>query len=72
MQYKFEHQFAKESPRFGVRWGKLLAKTAVWASAEIVLNVVGLDTVADYTEFLNQHQVITQAAEAFSNLITLV
>ena len=68
MQYKF----AQESPRPRVRWGKLLAKTAMWASAEIVLNVVGLDTVADYTEFLNQNQVITQAAEAFSNLITLV
>ncbi len=69
MQYKFE----KDSVRPRVRWGKLLAKTAVWASAEILLNVVGLDTVADYTEFLTQHnQVVTQATEAFSNLITSI
>ncbi len=66
MKYRFE----AESPK--IRWGKLLTKTAVWVSVEVALNVVGLDTIADYSEFLFQHPTVTQMAEAFTNLITSV
>jgi hypothetical protein len=32
--------------------GKLLIKTAVFVAAECLLNLAGLDTLADYYEFL--------------------
>ncbi len=70
MKRSFELKSKPQFPK--VRWGRLFTKTAMWVSAELVLGVVGADTLADYTEFLNQHQTITQAAEAFSNLITNV
>ncbi len=41
-------------------------------TAEVMLNVVGLDNLADYSEFVFQTKVIADATEAFSNLITLV
>ena len=35
-----------------IRWQKLLTNLFIWAIAETTLNVVGLDTIADYSEFL--------------------
>ena len=35
-----------------VQWKKLLAKTIVWLAAEILLSLLGLDNLADYSEFL--------------------
>ena len=35
-----------------VKWKKLLAKAAVWLAAEILLNFLGLDNLADYSEFI--------------------
>ena len=55
-----------------VRWKKLFLKTSVWLTAEIILTVVGLDNLADYSEFVLQNQTMTQVTEAFSNLITLI
>ncbi|NEP86047.1 MAG: hypothetical protein F6K18_04005 [Okeania sp. SIO2C2] len=35
-----------------VRWKILLVKITVWLSLEIWLNLVGLDYLADYSEFI--------------------
>jgi hypothetical protein len=35
-----------------VRWRKLILQIAFWAIAEIVLNLIGLDDLADYGEFV--------------------
>ncbi len=35
------------------QWQKGLARTAVWLAAEILLNFLGLDDLADYSEFLS-------------------
>ncbi len=35
-----------------VRWRKLCTKTLIWLAAEIILNLIGLDTIADYSEFV--------------------
>lgn len=35
-----------------VQWKKLLAKIIFWLAAEILLSFLGLDTIADYSEFL--------------------
>jgi len=35
-----------------VQWKKLVAKTVLWLAAEILLNSLNLDTIADYSEFV--------------------
>ncbi|MDJ0620094.1 MAG: hypothetical protein QNJ63_25700 [Calothrix sp. MO_192.B10] len=55
-----------------VQWQKLFLKTSVWLTVEILLNVMGLDNLADYSEFVFNNQALSQVTEAFSNLITLV
>ena len=41
-----------------VRWKKLLVKTPLWLVAEIWLNFLGIDDVADYSEFIFERHVI--------------
>ena len=38
-------------------WRKLLVKTTVWIAAEIILNLLGLDNLADYSEFIYEQDV---------------
>ncbi|MBE9128295.1 MULTISPECIES: hypothetical protein [unclassified Coleofasciculus] len=38
-----------------VQWKKVIIKTTVWLAAEIILNLLGLDNLADYSEFLYEH-----------------
>jgi hypothetical protein len=33
-------------------WKKLLVKTSLWLTSEVVLGLCGTDTIADYSEFL--------------------
>ena len=35
-----------------IRWKTLFTKTLIWLVAEILLNSIGLDTLADYSEFV--------------------
>lgn len=55
-----------------VRWGKLLKKTALYVGTELVLNLAGLDTVANYSEFLANNPNAQQLSDAFMNWITLI
>jgi hypothetical protein len=41
-----------------VKWNKLLMKVAVWLTAEILLNFLGLDNIADYSEFLLDNDLV--------------
>ncbi len=41
-----------------IRWKKLLTNSLVWITAEILLNCLGLDTIADYSEFVFDRNVI--------------
>ncbi len=41
-----------------VRWKKLLVKTTLWLVAEIWLNFLGIDNLADYSEFIFERHVI--------------
>jgi hypothetical protein len=34
------------------KWKTVLAKTVIWLAAEILLNFVGIDDMADYSEFI--------------------
>ena len=40
-----------------VRWKTLLVRVTVWLSLEIWLNFVGLDNLADYGEFIFEHNI---------------
>ncbi len=35
-----------------VKWKTLIAKVAVWIVLELILNLLGLDQLANYSEFL--------------------
>ncbi len=35
-----------------VKWKTLLAKAIIWIGSEIFLNLVGLDNLADYSEYV--------------------
>jgi len=34
-----------------IRWKRLLLQSAVWLTAEVTLTLVGLDDLADYSEY---------------------
>jgi hypothetical protein len=40
------------------QWKKLFVKTTVWLAAEIILNLIGLDNLADYSEFIYEQEVM--------------
>lgn len=39
---------------------KTIAKIVVWLAAEIILNFIGLDDLADYSEFIFEHNLLSQ------------
>ncbi len=41
-----------------VRWKKLLVTTTLWLVAEIWLNFLGIDNLADYSEFIFDRNVV--------------
>ena len=61
---------AQEHPKPPVRWRKLLVKSTFWVSSELVLGLIGLDTLADYSEFLVQSRVAHHLTDAIATLTT--
>ncbi|MGB7084295.1 MAG: hypothetical protein WBD47_01985 [Phormidesmis sp.] len=45
-----------------VQWHKLINKLIFWLLVEILLNLVGLDNLADYSEFLLGDRVTLNSA----------
>ena len=41
-----------------VQWKKVLVKTIVWLAVEIALNLLGLDSLADYSEFIYKQEAV--------------
>lgn len=41
-----------------VKWKKLLTETVIWLAAEILLNFLGVDELADYGEFICQKDTV--------------
>ena len=39
-----------------IQWKKLWVKIILWLGAEIVLTSIGLDNLADYSEFLGEQK----------------
>ncbi|BAZ45569.1 hypothetical protein NIES4102_25930 [Chondrocystis sp. NIES-4102] len=42
-----------------IKWKKLIVQLGFWISLEILFNQVGLDTIADYSEFIFEKDLIT-------------
>lgn len=40
-----------------MQWKKICVKTAIWLVTEIILNLLGLDNLADYSEFIFEKEV---------------
>ncbi len=43
-----------------VRWQKLLVTTTLWLTTEIWFNFLGIDNLADYSEFIFERNAIVQ------------
>jgi hypothetical protein len=41
-----------------IKWKILIVKITIWLAAEICLNFLGLDSLADYSEFIFQRDVV--------------
>lgn len=52
------------------RWNVLIVKVSFWLVSEVVLGLVGTDTIADYSEFLGARQEMAIAASRAT--VTLV
>jgi hypothetical protein len=54
-------------------WFKRFTHVAIWAVTELAVGAVGLDTLANYAEFLaDQQQTVACVTETLANLITMV
>lgn len=54
------------------RWKNLMFRTTVWIVAEILLNVIGLDDLADYSEFVFEGHLVEAATPVQIARITSV
>lgn len=41
-----------------IRWKLLLIKGIIWLASEIILTIVGLDDLADYSELLSEKNML--------------
>jgi hypothetical protein len=55
-----------------IRWQKLLIKTSFWLATEIILNLVGIDDLADYSEFVYENKNFGVKIGCISTLIPMV
>jgi hypothetical protein len=52
-----------------VRWSKLMVEVGMWLCTEAVLTAVGLDDLANYSEFMLQHQSTFQSLSSSISLV---
>ena len=52
-----------------VRWQKLLVKLSFWLAAEIFLNLLGIDDLADYGEFIYENKDFSAKIEHVSAVL---
>ena len=51
------------------QWKKLCFKATFWLVTEIVLNLIGLDNLADYSEFIFDQEVLVSGHSPQEHLI---
>ncbi|NEQ97342.1 MAG: hypothetical protein F6K30_11550 [Cyanothece sp. SIO2G6] len=70
LQTLSDPQHQPSPPSKSVRWRSLLVKTTFWLSTEIILGVMGLDQLADYSEFMLQRHLLAQVTESVVHIIS--
>ena len=55
-----------------VRWRKLIVSLLIWLAAELCLNVIGMDDLADCSEFVFDHQHIALNGVPMSSQVLVV
>lgn len=55
-----------------IRWQKLLVKISFWLATEIILNLVGIDDLADYSEFVYENKNFSAKIGCISDIIPIV
>ncbi len=55
-----------------VGWQKLLVKISFWLVTEIVLNLLGIDDLADYSEFVYEKKNFAAKIGRISNIAPMV
>lgn len=57
---QFDPDFPRRLKRTNMQWKNFLVKTTLWFIAEIWLGYVGMDDLADYSEFIFERHLIGQ------------
>ncbi|MGK7879648.1 MAG: hypothetical protein AB4060_06055 [Crocosphaera sp.] len=52
-----------------VYWRKLLVQASLWMTSKILLNFLGLDNIADYSEFLLKQKATIFMSQAIPNFV---
>jgi len=59
--FKVEIEFPKPKGKrlkpMKIRWTRLLVRSSIWLTAEMMLNSLGLDDVSDYVNFILEKSV---------------
>lgn len=42
-----------------IRWKKLILRVGIWLTLELFFNFSGLDTIADYSEFIFERELVS-------------
>jgi hypothetical protein len=42
-----------------IKWKKLVFKVGIWIALEVFFSYVGIDTLADYSEYISDRSVMT-------------
>lgn len=50
-------------------WKKVWVKAAIWLVTEIILNLLGLDNLADYSEFIFDQEVMIATSQPRITLV---
>ena len=53
-----------------VQWPKLFSQAVIWLFAEVMLTVLGLDDIADYSEFIFQDRNFAATRSALVSVAT--
>ena len=53
-----------------MQWKKIWVKALIWLGTEIILNLLGLDNLADYSEFLFEQEIAIAARNRPQIIVT--
>ncbi len=57
--------YSTQLRKIEIQWNKLLINSVIWITAEILLNCIGLDTLAEYSEFVLEKNVVKLNLSSF-------